>query len=696
MASLRGQNRSVPLCLPLDVDDVVWVPESVLSHRFNLVRTSIWIEQEVYDEEGKQVVATIMHKKQVKDTEVTWKLPAGKFRVFGDPVHSPSVPIPESQRSTVHMSLAARVKVESSDKDTILLSESSDDEVIPRSKPQYSFLSPITETVLEVPETGSQSLSSMPSLNSRPPLPPKTQSTNVLDCLRQLQSRPRAKSDLKFLNLDTLRCERVKYLPPEFNGDVLFEFPPVSNSSSPSIARQMEGMDKRYDGHAWTKTYTTNIVNDFGLTFRSSNCIGHLQCVNETCPRLRRTGSPNETDWEGISLHVFAVGENPPSNSTLVCRICKSPPSCLDSCPCRMYYVVNKSSLNRACIHVGTHQHPIAKGICRESVERVTKIVGNEVNKTPTAKNSAIALAASKEFLSSEIFALDREDTPEPLRGDSLVKVMERFRILSSPNIRNAIATFRPTAAGGPLDNIIKLKMKSPYAYIQDSVFPGQGKDKVYLFKMSEEGPGSGVALVKRMQPGEDLQNSWIMFDHVKRVKGWTTMACHVYDPEYCRVMSIAVCDMQSEDVEAQKLMWMSLNKVMAQHGTPKPNFKGFMADSAQANWNAVRIIYGSGDPTVKMVDRERSCLLHWVTSLNRHTTKLIRPEFREQHIRLCKQYKDAKTTEEAEELYLGIKGWWLSSRAASEEAVRELNDWLGFWHFRYRQWGGFMDMVQP
>ena len=43
--------------------------------------------------------------------------------------------------------------------------------------------------------------------------------------------------------------------------------------------------------------------------------------------------------------------------------------------------------------------------------------------------------------------------------------------------------------------------------------------DKVFVFKMSEVGPGSKVDLVKRMQPGCDLENSWIMFDHVKRVR---------------------------------------------------------------------------------------------------------------------------------------------------------------------------------
>jgi len=39
----------------------------------------------------------------------------------------------------------------------------------------------------------------------------------------------------------------------------------------------------------------------------------------------------------------------------------------------------------------------------------------------------------------------------------------------------------------------------------------------------------------------------------------------------------------------------------MAEHGVHNVNFKGFMADSAQANWNDVHEIYGTGDKTVPM-----------------------------------------------------------------------------------------------
>jgi hypothetical protein len=50
------------------------------------------------------------------------------------------------------------------------------------------------------------------------------------------------------------------------------------------------------------------------------------------------------------------------------------------------------------------------------------------------------------------------------------------------------------------------------------------------------------------------MKNLWIMFDHVKCLKDWTTLACYVYDSKYCTVLTIACCDMQSEDGIAQTL----------------------------------------------------------------------------------------------------------------------------------------------
>jgi hypothetical protein len=60
--------------------------------------------------------------------------------------------------------------------------------------------------------------------------------------------------------------------------------------------------------------------------------------------------------------------------------------------------------------------------------------------------------------------------------------------------------------------------------------------------------------------------------------------------------MTIANYNMQSKHTKVQLIMWKKLNNTMFKHEFPKPNFKGFMVDNTQANWNVVRIVYDFGD----------------------------------------------------------------------------------------------------
>ena len=78
--------------------------------------------------------------------------------------------------------------------------------------------------------------------------------------------------------------------------------------------------------------------------------------------------------------------------------------------------------------------------------------------------------------------------------------------------------------------------------------------------------PRSGVDLMTRIQSGGDLQDSLTMFDHVKHVSSWTTIGSHIYDNMYCKVMTIALCDMQSKDAAPQVLFWLLLNSGMWQN----------------------------------------------------------------------------------------------------------------------------------
>ena len=102
-------------------------------------------------------------------------------------------------------------------------------------------------------------------------------SSCIVDSLKRIQAIKGVRNVFKTLDFDTLDIQRVKFLPPTFNGDVFFELPTVDKSGS---FHMMHGMDKRHDGHAWTKTVTSNIKSDVSLTFRTSTYIGHLQCEN--------------------------------------------------------------------------------------------------------------------------------------------------------------------------------------------------------------------------------------------------------------------------------------------------------------------------------------------------------------------------------------------------------------------------------
>ncbi len=85
-------------------------------------------------------------------------------------------------------------------------------------------------------------------------------------------------------------------------------------------------------------------------------------------------------------------------------------------------------------------------------------------------------------------------------KGEQLEHIHDKFYELSSPNVCNLIAFVKHRRGGGYIDSILELKFKSQYDYIQECCFPrhvfGQ---KVFIFKMSINGVGSGVNFITCM-----------------------------------------------------------------------------------------------------------------------------------------------------------------------------------------------------
>ena len=127
-----------------------------------------------------------------------------------------------------------------------------------------------------------------PMSGATPPLHPQTLfQTSAVACLKRLAFRPNTKNVLKNMDYASVPHRIVDFLPSIYNGDIIFELPPLAARATSSKAKSLQGMDKKYDGHCWCLTKTLNISNDMGLTFRRSSYAGHLKCGNLECDYLR-------------------------------------------------------------------------------------------------------------------------------------------------------------------------------------------------------------------------------------------------------------------------------------------------------------------------------------------------------------------------------------------------------------------------
>jgi hypothetical protein len=160
---------------------------------------------------------------------------------------------------------------------------------------------------------------------SRTILQPSLQSQNsIVDCLKRLCATKGSRNALKKVDYDNIKHLKVDYLSPIFNGDVVFEFLSIRSSSASPQAGLMVGTDKRHNGHVWTRTSTSHIKNDMGLTFHLASCVGHLHCNNQDCKylsRVYRTSLVNEMEWDGFTTTSFQDGCQPPSQSSIICKI---------------------------------------------------------------------------------------------------------------------------------------------------------------------------------------------------------------------------------------------------------------------------------------------------------------------------------------------------------------------------------------
>ena len=499
MASIRVDGYDIPLVFPVGDDRRARVPSHLLHVRFRFLESSIYVEEEQRSESG-DVVQSIPVGKAAEDGTYAWYLPLGNYRAYGLPLSmlaaSTEIHSRQSHNSTVDMPCSPRallcsppteglgvphtipvllvVKVERLDPIVELSSESEEESPNVKGQKRRSSVR-MASGQPGIAKSMSTTLSRSPyhsSLSVPPTDALVLPRLSIIDCLLRLATMHRSRNELSTMDLSTIKHETVPFLPPVFDGDVIFKLPPCGPSSSATGARNLEGMDKRYDGHPWCKLVTTNIHNSDNLKFCKSYYAGHLVCENANCEYLKRASKKNEIEWSGYTVIPFTASGCPPKQSTLVCMVYKMPPTCLGACTARIYFAYSDNpEMTRAAIHLGHHGHPVARGMYRDSTEVICGLIAEQVTKTPTATNSAITLSASKDFLGHYLFH-DGQGEKKMLKAEEMEEVMDHFQYLSSPSIRNVISSFRSNNHGGIIDNIMTMKRESKFEFIQDSVFP--------------------------------------------------------------------------------------------------------------------------------------------------------------------------------------------------------------------------------
>ena len=134
MALLCAEHHSVPVLFPLGEDGHAIVISTTLSLRFRFRDVTIFVEEEIFDDQTRLVSHAVRQTRQKNDVDLFWLLKPGKYRVYGvseSKLECSTEHLTTKKSSTVSIErpLMFRVKIEPSPKTIYELSDDSDGDV---------------------------------------------------------------------------------------------------------------------------------------------------------------------------------------------------------------------------------------------------------------------------------------------------------------------------------------------------------------------------------------------------------------------------------------------------------------------------------------------------------------------------------------------------------------------------------------
>ena len=135
MVEVRANGTDIPICFPVDAAGFANISSLHLSVRFNFVRSSLWVEREVFHSMTSILTHTMPESSIRSDNSFcVWNLLLGMYRVYGlsESQFAASTQLRTPRRlslCTMTAPYLVRVKVEPADVDVIVLSKSFDGDV---------------------------------------------------------------------------------------------------------------------------------------------------------------------------------------------------------------------------------------------------------------------------------------------------------------------------------------------------------------------------------------------------------------------------------------------------------------------------------------------------------------------------------------------------------------------------------------
>jgi hypothetical protein len=313
--------------------------------------------------------------------------------------------------------------------------------------------------------------------------------------------------------------------------------------------------------------------------------------------------------------------------------------------------------ISRVAMHIGNHTHP-PKFIHKAEHRKLVRVLLEEtVKRSPSTRPSVLKSETIKAL--QDIF---EEKVANIITKQEADNLNETLAILKDQSlVRSMIQSVKKyTHISSDMTMILELKAKTVMPFVQSVLFLGQSlasNERPHIFKMSTSGLGSGIDLIRRMQPGGNLEHSWVLSDVMHRMldNKWVTMSAHVYDHHFCGLCTIFTCELVSQDTASLGIVWRLMLRVCKENDLENVTFKGFMADNAAAGWNAIRNTFWGGKVNVK---REHSDAFHWAQSVERVTKKYIIVTKRTEHKRLLESLRDAGNVIVAFRILEDIKAW--------------------------------------